>query len=118
VSTGQTLTYLKVDDPLPSGLETINQELNTSQQGLFKAPQLQLFAGSSDLASYLDRTDFRDDRVSLYASYLGPGTYTFSYLAQATISGHYAVAPTHASEAFFPEVFGRGAGQALTVGGS
>jgi uncharacterized protein YfaS (alpha-2-macroglobulin family) len=59
--------------------------------------------------------DLRDDRVSLYAYYLPPGTYRYTYLMQATVSGKYSVPPTHASENFFPEVFGRSAGQVLVV---
>jgi uncharacterized protein YfaS (alpha-2-macroglobulin family) len=53
--------------------------------------------------------------VSLYASSLPPGTYRFSYLAQATVPGTYAVAPARASEEFLPEVFGRSAGETITV---
>jgi uncharacterized protein YfaS (alpha-2-macroglobulin family) len=39
----------------------------------------------------------------------------YTYLAQATISGSYGVPPVHAEESFFPEIFGRGAGQELVV---
>jgi uncharacterized protein YfaS (alpha-2-macroglobulin family) len=115
VRTGQTLTYLDLDDPIPAGVEPIDRSLNTSQQGLFKAELSAPGPGASDLSPYLTHVDIRDDRVSLYAVSLPPGTYTYSYLAQATVSGHYAVAPVRASEAFFPEVFGRGSGQVFDV---
>jgi uncharacterized protein YfaS (alpha-2-macroglobulin family) len=71
--------------------------------------------GVRHLSSFLSHTDLRDDRVSLYASSLPPGTYRFSYLAQATVPGTYAVAPARASEEFLPEVFGRSAGETITV---
>ncbi len=32
------------------------------------------------------------------------------------LAGSYAVAPTQAAEAFFPEIFGRSAGRQFTVG--
>jgi len=109
----QTLTYLDLEDPLPSGFEPVDQSLNTAQQGLAAAPTPP--PGVTDLQPFLDHTDLRDDRVSLYAGSLPAGTYIYTYLAQASVAGSYAVAPTHAAEAFFPDVFGRSAGQQFTV---
>ena len=118
VRTNQTLLHLDVEDPIPAGCEPIDETLNTSQQGL--APPSNSwspFTGAVlDLSWYLQHVDLRDDRVSLYSYSLPPGTYRYSYLAQATVPGTYTVAPTHASEAFFPEVFGRSAGQIFKVG--
>jgi len=74
-----------------------------------------LAAGESELSPYLVHTGLRDDRVSLFADSLPPGLYRYTYLAQATVSGRYAVAPLHAAEAFFPELFGRSAGQTVRV---
>jgi uncharacterized protein YfaS (alpha-2-macroglobulin family) len=37
ISSSQTLTYLKVDDPIPAGLEAIDLSIKTSRQGLFGA---------------------------------------------------------------------------------
>ncbi|GAC1519692.1 MAG: alpha-2-macroglobulin [Chloroflexota bacterium] len=114
--TDQTLEYLHVDDPIPAGFEPIDQSLLISRQGLFPAQQLFLSYGNpTSLTPYLTHTDLRDDRTSLFAPSLPPGTYTYTYLAQATTVGQYDIAPTHAEEAFFPEVFGRGAGQPFTV---
>jgi len=109
----RTLTYLDLEDPLPSGFEPLDQSLNTAQQGVAAAPAPPL--GVAELQPYLDHTDLRDDRVSLYAGSLPAGTYSYTYLVQAILAGSYAVAPTHAAEAFFPEVFGRSAGQQFTV---
>ncbi|MBV9279161.1 MAG: hypothetical protein JOZ41_03685, partial [Chloroflexi bacterium] len=114
VSSGQSLVHLDVEDPVPAGFEPIDLSLKASRQGLagaLPAPP----PGTADLSPYLDHTDLRDDRVSLYASSLPPGTYRYSYLAQATVAGQYDVAPSRASESFFPEVFGRSAGGTFTV---
>lgn len=114
IHTDQTLMYLNVQDPLPAGCEPIDESLNTSQQGLF-GPSWVPFDTTADLSWYLMHSDLHDDRVSLYAYYLPPGTFRYTYLAQATVPGRYGVPPTHVSETFFPEVFGRSQGQALTV---
>jgi uncharacterized protein YfaS (alpha-2-macroglobulin family) len=115
IRTGQTLEYLHLDDPVPSGLEPIDQSLKTSRQGLFPSGQPYPGGAEAALAPYLTHTDLRDDRVSLYATSLPPGTYVYTYLTDAATSGRYGVAPARAEEAFFPEVFGRSAGQNFTV---
>ncbi len=116
IHSDQSLLYLNVQDPLPAGLEPIDESLNTSQQGLFGPRSYWLpFGPTQDLSAFLMHTDLHDNRVSLYSYYLPPGTFHYTYLAQATVPGHYGVPPTHVSETFFPEVFGRSAGQDLTV---
>jgi alpha-2-macroglobulin len=112
--TGQTLEYLDIEDPIPAGLEPIDPSLQTSRQGLFGAWQVPAH-GQTNLAPYLDHTDLRDDRISLYAHALPPGTYEYTYLAQASTAGRFDVAPTSALETFFPDVFGRSAGTVFTV---
>src|SRR5947209_1282883 len=72
-------------------------------------------AGIQDLTPYLIHTGLLDDRVSLNAFYLPPGTYRYTYFARATIAGRFEVPPTHAAETFFPEVFARSAGQVFSV---
>jgi uncharacterized protein YfaS (alpha-2-macroglobulin family) len=117
IHTNQTLLYLHVDDPIPEGCEPIDGSLNTSQQGLFPQPVWWWVprAGVQDLTPYLIHSDLLDDRVSLNALYLPPGTYRYTYFARATIPGTFEVPPTHAAETFFPEVFARSAGQVFTV---
>jgi uncharacterized protein YfaS (alpha-2-macroglobulin family) len=118
VHTDASLFYLDVEDPIPAGCEPIDESLNTSQQGLVKPSQWWWAPYTSrvqDLSWYLSHSDLRDDRVSLYSTFLPPGTYHYTYLATATVPGRYSVAPTHVSETFFPEVFGRGAGEDFTI---
>lgn len=120
LQTDQTLEYLHVDDPLPGGVEPIDQSLKTSRQGLFPAQQPLVYQSSGQpsetpLQAYLTHSDLRDDRVSLYATSVPPGRYTYTYLAQATTVGRYDVAPAHAEETFFPEVFGHSTGGTFTV---
>jgi len=115
IHTDQTLLYLNVQDPIPAGCEPIDESLDTSQQGLAGPQQWTPWGTTQDLSWYLSHTDLHDNRVSLYAYSLPPGAYRFTYLARATVSGQYGVAPTHVSETFFPEVFGRSAGQVVTV---
>ena len=54
-----------------------------------------------------DQVELRDDRLVLRASRLPRGVHEYVYYARATTPGDFFVAPAHAEEAFFPEVFGR-----------
>jgi uncharacterized protein YfaS (alpha-2-macroglobulin family) len=56
-----------------------------------------------------------DDRVRLTAESLPKGVYEFIYYARATTPGDFYVAPVHAEESYFPEVFGRSDSGRFTV---
>jgi hypothetical protein len=110
------LHYVIVDDPLPAGLEAIDQSLNTSPQNV--APE----SYSYDEMYYqgwgwwwFDHVELRDERVTLSADYLPQGTYLYTYLARAGTSGTFRVIPTTAQEFYFPEVYGRGDGSLFIV---
>ena len=57
----------------------------------------------------------RDEKVTLFSSYLPRGTYEYSYVMRATLPGTYNVIPSTAYEMYFPEVFGRSDGGTFTV---
>jgi uncharacterized protein YfaS (alpha-2-macroglobulin family) len=116
IRTTATLFYADIEDPIPAGCEPIDESLNTSQQGLFRPPWWWGQLGTvQDLNWYLLHSDLHDNRVSLYAYFLPPGVFRYTYFTTATVPGRFEVAPTHAAETFFPEVFGRSAGQTFTV---
>ena len=51
----------------------------------------------------------------LRASRLPQGVHEYVYYARATTPGDFFVAPAHAEEAFFPEVFGRSDSRRFSV---
>ena len=111
-----TLHYVVIDDPLPAGLEAVDQSLETSPQGV--NPTHFDFATLWEQGWgwwYFDHIELRDERVVLSADYLPPGTYTYTYLARAGTPGTFRVIPPTAQEFYFPEVYGRGAGSLFSV---
>ena len=111
------LHYLVVDDPLPAGLEAVDQSLNTSPQSV-DVPQQYSW---QDIFWrgwgwwYFSHVQRRDEKVVLSTSYLPAGTYIYTYLVRAGTAGVFRVIPTTAQEFYFPEVYGRGAGSLFTV---
>ena len=111
--------FAKVEDFLPAGLEPIDPRLNIVSPWLreqLEADRVEALRGAAP--SYYapwyrwyynpwDQVELRDDRLVLRASRLPQGVHEYVYYARATTPGDFFVAPAHAEEAFFPEVFGR-----------
>ena len=57
--------------------------------------------------SGFDRVERHDDRVQLFATRLGEGEHTFSYVVRATTAGTFRTAPARVEEMYTPEIFGR-----------
>jgi uncharacterized protein YfaS (alpha-2-macroglobulin family) len=111
--------YVVVEDLLPAGLEPIDPNLKIVDPAL-KA-QLENDRRAANRPEGLDyvapwhrwyydpwqQADMLDDRVRLTTDALAKGVYEFVYYARATTPGDFYVAPAHAEESYFPEVFGR-----------
>lgn len=118
------LNYLQLQDPLPAGFEAVDTTLKTSSSAA-SGPELKLEQPEcSDCASYYRpywsywaHSEVRDDRVAAFATFLGRGTYEYTYMMRASVSGNFRALPTTASEMYFPDVFGRSQGAAFTVTG-
>lgn len=110
----QSVSYFVLDDPLPAGLESIDPDLLTN----VGADTPTLSRDDSRWYWYywaFDRTELRDDRTSLYAESLLRGSYVYTYQARAVTPGVYQTRPALGYEFYFPEVYGRTAGQTFTV---
>ncbi len=122
----QDRSYVTVDDLLPAGLEPVDMQLKTVD------PRLRQRLDAERAAAFEKRTGFvapwyrwyyspwqhvetHDDRVVLSADRLAKGVYEYVYYAQATTPGAFFVAPAHAEETYFPEVFGRSDSSRFTV---
>jgi len=106
-----------VNDPLPAGLEAVDQSLATSQQNVEVPKEYSLI----DIFTrgwgwwYFSHIQMRDEKVVLSANYLPAGSYIYSYLVRAASVGDFNVIPPTAQEFYFPEVYGRGQGSLFTV---
>ena len=111
------LHYVVVEDPLPAGLEAVDQSLEISPENL----QIPRSYNWEDVFTRgwgwwrFENTQLRDEKVVLSASYLPEGTYIYTYLARAGTAGTFNVIPPTAQEFYFPEVYGRGEGSTFVV---
>jgi hypothetical protein len=108
------LHYVLISDPLPAGLEAIDASIITDTQ----VPTTYSVQDYNDRGWgwwWFDHTELRDEKVVLSSSYLSAGTYVYTYLARASTAGTFKVIPPTASEFYFPDVGGRGAGSVFIV---
>ncbi|RPI31699.1 MAG: hypothetical protein EHM70_10905, partial [Chloroflexota bacterium] len=113
------LHYVIVEDPLPAGLEVVDQSLATSQQA--GTPSLDDWDDDAfgDYRGwgwwFFSHVEFHDEKVSLSVDFLPAGTYEYTYLVRAATPGAYRAIPPTAQEFYFPEVYGRGDGMLFKV---
>lgn len=121
-------SYVVVEDLLPAGLEPVDARLRTVDPALRaklegeRAGAAQRRAGGYQAPwfrwyySPWQQVDLRDDRAVLAADRLPRGVHEYVYYARATTPGDFFVAPAHAAETYFPEVFGRSDSGRFVVG--
>ena len=109
------LHYLVVEDPIPAGAEAVDTSLKTTSQ-LLDSPVFQR-SGEDDVWGWwiFSHTEIRDEKVALFASHVPAGTYEYTYLLRASVPGQFLVMPTTAYEMYFPETFGRSAGDSFSI---
>ncbi len=108
------LHYIVIDDPLPAGLEAIDASITTDTIVPTKYT-VQDYNERGWGWWFFTHTELRDEKVVLSADYLPAGTYVYTYLARAGTAGTFKVIPPTATEFYFPDVGGRGAGSQFVV---
>jgi len=106
--------YIVVNDPLPAGLEALDASLATDTA----VPSSYTAQDYKDRGWgwwYFSHIELRDEKIVLSADYLPAGTYVYTYLTRASTTGIFKVIPPTASEFYFPDVGGRGAGSVFIV---
>jgi len=110
--------YVIVEDPLPAGTEALDTSLRTTSQAV-EGPQMEKESrpGESGYGWWWTPThvELRDEKTVMFATNLEPGTYEFTYSIRASLPGTFLTLPVTASQMYFPEVWGRGAGSTFEV---
>lgn len=106
--------YIVINDPLPAGMEAIDESL-AADTAVPSSYTVQDYKDRGWGWWYFSHIELRDEKIVLSADYLPAGTYVYTYIARASTAGIFKVIPPTASEFYFPDVGGRGAGSLFVV---
>jgi hypothetical protein len=95
--------YVILEDPLPAGLEAVNNTLRTSS------------IREGKVTGYWMHPELRDDKAVFFAYYLWPGIHTYTYMARATTPGVFHTQPATITPMYEPEVWARSGSMVVTV---
>ncbi len=96
-------SYIIVEDPLPGGLEALNERLNTTSHIAVAGTQ-----PSSYWQEYgYNYKEVRDDRVVFFITEFLAGERTFAYMARATHAGTFVALPVEVTAMYDAAVWGR-----------
>jgi len=112
--------YVMIEDFIPAGMEILDQNLKTSQQGIDSTGVQVQFEDEDPFANgwgwwLFNEPQIRDDGILFTADSLPAGTYVLTYTLVPLQVGEYHMLPAHAWQAFFPEVQGTSAGMVFEV---
>lgn len=99
--------YVVIEDPLPAGLESVNESLKNVRMLGAKAPTL---SDSDNQQLYFTRKEYHDDKTVLFARYLPAGVYEVAYRVRSTVPGVYHRPPAQAYQLYVPDVSGHSDG--------
>jgi uncharacterized protein YfaS (alpha-2-macroglobulin family) len=106
--------HIVIDDPLPAGMEALDSTLVTDT-AVPTSYTAQDYKERGWGWWYFSHVELRDEKIVLSTDYLPAGTYVYTYIARASTAGTFKVIPPTASEFYFPDVGGRGAGSVFIV---
>jgi len=111
----EDLHYVLIEDPIPAGTDIIDTSLAIYSVSEYEA-RLKRLDYRWGWWRYISYTEFRDDRVVLYAEYLPAGTYEYTYNIHASVPGTYNVRPAYAEQMYAPDIYGRSEGSLFVIG--
>jgi uncharacterized protein YfaS (alpha-2-macroglobulin family) len=111
------LYHVMVETPIPAGVEPVDPNLAAVSPDFYGPPELTPIHPTQGgwglwTPSF---TDYRDDKVTLFATYLPAGAYEYTFLVRASLPGEFRVLPVHGEMMYFPEVWGRSGSAVFTV---
>ena len=113
ISSPQERSNVAIEDLLPAGFEALNAQLTTTSSEELRGESADgedtqtTLSAQTPWQAGIDHTEIRDDRVLLFATWLEPGAFTYTYVARATAPGTFVAPPAQVEEMYHSEVMGR-----------
>ncbi|MDX2129739.1 MAG: alpha-2-macroglobulin family protein [Chloroherpetonaceae bacterium] len=123
VSIPYEMNFIALSDPLPAGFEAINPRLRVNSTVMKREQEVtnnQYEEGESEydypIRRYgFDFSEFKDDRLTLFAETLDKGVYKYTYFCRAITYGTFSLPPSSVEQMYSPEVYGRTASSSVVI---
>lgn len=109
--------YVILEDPLPAGLEAVNESLKTTRKLGVEKPDAKNRNryGFDPSQWYFNHIEYHDDKVAMFAEYLPAGVYELMYRVRSTVPGTFHHLPAQSYQMYVPDVSGHSEGGWYTV---
>ncbi|MBU0553087.1 hypothetical protein KJ940_16585 [Myxococcota bacterium] len=99
LTTNRPLRYVELIDPIPGGLRPIEASLQRGGEG-----------AASRWYIPFDHVQLEQGELRLFAAYLPPGVYEYSYLCRAEVEGTFTAPSARGRALYAPEIYARAEG--------
>jgi uncharacterized protein YfaS (alpha-2-macroglobulin family) len=110
VNSATKLRHVLIEDPIPAGLEPINEE-----ESRYMYEGLRPDYSSDEMLYGYAQIEYHDDRTAVLVETLPEGKQVYYYLLRAVTPGIFRAAPTKAYQMYMPDWRGSGRSNRLTV---
>jgi uncharacterized protein YfaS (alpha-2-macroglobulin family) len=114
VVTARPHRQVLVEDPIPSGTEIVNFDLDNADKTL----EASLDNEACDWGwcqPLFQHKEYRQDRARFFIDYLPAGTHEITYILQPRLEGEYQWLPAKVEEMYFPEVAANSDGKRIQI---
>lgn len=111
VTLPKSTAYMLVEDTLPSGLEPLNEALNTTSRANYYSQSPSYYWQELGY----NHKEIHRGHVRFFITSMEEGTYTFTYLARAVHIGNFTAMPTEAYAMYDLAMWGRSASSSFVI---
>ena len=104
-----------IEDPIPSGAEIVNFDLDNSDQTMSEIIDGQEKCVWGWCQPLFQHKEYRYDRARFFVDYLGAGTHEISYVLKTRLPGEFDWLPAQVKEMYYPEIFANTAGKRIEI---
>lgn len=114
VVTAKPHRQVLVEDPIPSGTEIVNFDLDNADQTLNNA-ESNKGCDWGWCRPLVQHKEYRDDRARFFIDYLPAGTHEITYVLRPRLSGTFEWLPAKVEEMYAPEVAANTPGRSVVI---
>jgi len=115
VVTNSAHRQVLIEDPIPSGTEIVNFDLDNSDKTMSEVIDGEKKCFWGWCQPLFQHKEYRYDRARFFVDYLAEGTHEISYILKTRLPGEFEWLPAQVKEMYYPEIFANTAGKRIEI---